>query len=61
MAKEVLAIPEENLEEVVRVIRTGLECVGSSHYLPQISDETRVQLTKWCDDEEEYLKRIGAI
>lgn len=61
MAKETLTIPEEKLPEVIKVIRAGLEYVDSGHYLPQISDETREQLAKWCDEQEEYLKRIGAI
>lgn len=59
MAKEILAIPEERLAEVIKVIRAGLEFVDSGEYLPQISDETREQLEKWCDSEEEYLKRRG--
>jgi len=57
MAKEILAIPEEKLSEVIAVIRTGLEYVDDGYdELPTISDETREQLTKWCNDEEDYLK-----
>jgi hypothetical protein len=48
MAKEVLYVPEESLEEVIRVLRAGLK-------VETVSEETREQLTKWCDEEEEYL------
>jgi len=60
MAKEILAIPEEKLSEVIAVIRSGLEHVDDGHNdLSTISDETREQLTEWCDKEEDYLKRIS--
>ncbi len=61
MAKEILAIPEERLAEVIKIIRTGLEFVDILRCLdePQTADETREQLEKWCDVEEEYLKLIG--
>lgn len=48
MAKEILAIPEEQLLEVVRVIRAGLQVVD-------VSRETFNELTKWCNKEVEYL------
>jgi hypothetical protein len=51
MAKEILAIPEEHLAEVIRVIRAGLA-------LAAVSNEVREQLTKWCDAEEEYLRDL---
>lgn len=51
MAKEILAIPEEALGEVIRVIRMGLE-------VADVSDDTRTALTLWCDDEEEYVARL---
>ena len=44
MAKEILAIPEESLNEVIIVIRTGL-----SYVKDDISDETIEQLKHWCD------------
>ena len=50
MAKEILAIPEESLTEVIKVIRNGLK-----HSL--VSDETRHNLEQWCNEEEEYIKR----
>lgn len=52
MAKEALYVPEEYLEEVISVIRNGLKATTTS-----IS--TRVVLTRWCNEEEEYLKRLG--
>ena len=40
MAKEVLAVPEEKLSEVIRVIQAGLEYVDSgAPHSAQISDE----------------------
>ena len=53
MAKEILAVPEEYLEEVIRVIRAGLVIASAC-------DVVREQLTKWCDSEEEYLRTIGS-
>lgn len=50
MAVEILAVPEECLAEVIRVIRAGLAC-------EQVSPETRDQLMKWCDEEEGYIGR----
>lgn len=52
MATEVLAVPEERLREVIEVIRAGLRAKRADK---AISRETRTQLAKWCDDEEEYL------
>ena len=53
MATETLYIPEEYLEEVVRVIRTGLEKVEESGNL--ISEEAEEAIVAWCDEMEEYL------
>lgn len=50
MASEILAVPEECLVEVVKVIRAGI--IASS-----LSEEVKEQLTKWCDEEEEYINR----
>ena len=49
MAKEILAIPEESLNEVIIVIRTGLNYVKFTEYKDDISDETIEQLKHWCD------------
>ena len=50
MATEILSIPEEDLSEVIRIIRIGL------HYV-LVSSETRGRLLEWCKEEEEYLAR----
>ncbi len=49
MAKEILAIPEGSLVEVIKVIRNGLK-----H--SKVSNETRRNLKQWCDEEEDYIK-----
>lgn len=49
MATEILAVPEDNLVEVIAVIRSGLLTV-------QVSPDTREALTRWCDEEEAYIK-----
>lgn len=51
MAKEVLAIPEEHLKEVIQVIRVGLQHV-------RVAPEVLDQLTIWCMESEEYLKGL---
>ena len=56
MAKEILAVPEGKLTEVIAIIRAGLHCVDE-----QVSDETREQLSEWCDDEEEYLRLMEVL
>jgi hypothetical protein len=53
MASEVLAVPEEHLEDVIHVIRRGLASTKKS-----IHKDVLKQLTKWCDEEEEYLQRL---
>lgn len=50
MAKEILAVPEDNLLEVIRVIRLGLKAAKTG-----VSKEAREMLTIWCDEEEEYI------
>lgn len=51
MAKETLHVPEEDLGEVIDVIRAGLKAT-------RVSNDVWVALNKWCDDEEEYLERL---
>jgi hypothetical protein len=53
MASEILAVPDDKLREVISVIRAGLMRER------KVSRETRRQLTKWCNEEEAYLKRLG--
>lgn len=52
MASEVLAVPERHLAEVISIIRTGLDVKK------KVTPEVKEQLSKWCNDEEEYLKRL---
>jgi len=49
MGTEILTIPEEHIEDVVNVIRTGLW-----HFGPE-NEEVTEQLHKWCDEQIEYL------
>ncbi len=51
MVKEILAVPEERLAEVIKVIRAGLKAI-------KISKDVKYNLSKWCKDEEEYLERL---
>jgi hypothetical protein len=51
--KETLSVPEENLEEVIRVIRAGLKTLDKF-----ISKDTRHNLEKWCKEEEKYLEEL---
>ena len=53
MAKEILAIPEQHLADVVLIIRRGLEIERSIH------PDCREALEEWCEGEEAYLRRIG--
>jgi hypothetical protein len=52
MAREVLAVPEQHLEDFIKVIRAGL-----SH--TDVDEEVREQLTDWCDDEEAHLQELA--
>jgi len=54
MAKEILAIPEEHLAEVIKVIRFGLKTYS------EVDAVVEHALNKWCDEEEEYLKELGS-
>lgn len=54
MAKEILAIPEENLLEVIKVIRVGLSTLGG-----EVSEEVRQNLELWCNEEEAYSRQSG--
>jgi hypothetical protein len=50
MGTESLAIPEENLKEVIMIIRRGL-----AQKIDDVSIEVQNQLNKWCDEYEEYI------
>lgn len=49
MASEILAIPEEQLQEVITVIRNGLTITSN------LNEKTIIRLTEWCDGEEKFL------
>lgn len=55
MAKEILAIPEHLIPEVILIIRAGLFLYTDNQ---TVSDKTRDNLRQWCDDMEEYLERL---
>lgn len=56
MAKEVLFVPEERLDEVIKVIRLGLLRAQQTGIF--IKEDTKAGLEKWCLDEELYLQRL---
>lgn len=57
MGKEVLAIPEEKLEEVIWIIQAGLQYDYAFGDSP-VSDETRKSLDKWCIEHEQRLAEL---
>ena len=52
MAKEILAVPESQLREVIAVLRVGMEHID-------VTQETRTALHTWCNDEETYADELG--
>jgi hypothetical protein len=58
MASEILAVPEENLEAMIEVIRVGLT-VSKIKGKVKIPRDMERGLKKWCKEEEEYLKRLN--
>ena len=55
MANETLSVPEENLSQVIRVIRAGVQLFDGT---PHLDREVRDKLTKWCNEEEQYLRSL---
>lgn len=49
MASEILAVPEERVLEVIKVLRAGLHQV-------EVSEDTRNGIESWCEEYEEYYK-----
>jgi len=45
-------VPEDHLMEVIEIIRAGLRAT------PNATPEVKRQLTKWCKDEEKYIRRL---
>lgn len=52
MASEILAVPEESLAEVIKIIRAGIKAT-------KVSAGTKRSLLEWCKEEEEYLKEMS--
>jgi hypothetical protein len=52
MATEILAVPEEDLREVIAILREGM----LSH---PTSDHIGEYLNEWCDSEEAYLDALA--
>lgn len=52
MAREVLIIPEASLNDVIIIIRNGLNWTSTSDVSPIVAE----RLSKWCDEQEAYLK-----
>ena len=49
---EVLTVPEEDLAEVISIIRAGLKSKRKRSVAGK-------ELAKWCDEEEAYLKQLS--
>jgi hypothetical protein len=56
VASEILSVPEAHIPEVIGVIRRGLE--GAPRGL--VSRDVRQALTRWCAEEEAYLRGLSA-
>jgi hypothetical protein len=52
MASEILPVPEQNLKEVIEIIRLGLK-----HHKKTTKSVSK-NLKIWCKEEENYLKRL---
>jgi Lar family restriction alleviation protein len=53
MAKEVLAIPESHLADVVALIKFGLS------YSLAVDPLVKTNLEKWCFEQQQYLARLA--
>ena len=58
MGKEILAIPEEKIMEVVQVIRGGIEYTLAFDPESKVSSETVDRLIEWCDSHEEHWRML---
>lgn len=65
MASEILSIPEENLKEVIAIIRTGIYFCQNQHamasfvlnrHFKEISKNTIYQLEMWCKEADTALE-----
>ena len=57
MARETLSVPEQYLEDVIMVIRAGLIAKETDNLNPTVVE----QLTIWCNEQENYVKRLQEI
>jgi hypothetical protein len=51
VSSEALYVPEENLADVIAVIRAGLK-------VARVDIGTQLSLEEWCAEEEAYLKAM---
>jgi hypothetical protein len=56
MAKEVLAIKEDYLEEFIEILKKGIAATEESGVI--ISEALKYNLESWIDEETEYVKRM---
>ena len=61
MSTELLVVPEENLDEVIYVLRAGLRFCRAIPIDPlvrgrEISPKVLDMLGKWCNEESMYLR-----
>ncbi|MFI5296877.1 MAG: hypothetical protein ACHREM_02170 [Polyangiales bacterium] len=57
MAKEALYIPEDDLLDVIAIIRAGLKATAGKRVGRK---EARAGLVTWCKEEEAYMKRLAS-
>lgn len=57
MAKEILAIGEDYLQEFIKILETGMVEHEASGF--EISERLKYSLINWIKEEKEYIKRIS--
>lgn len=57
MAKEILAISEDFLEEFIEILERGIIEQETSGF--EISGSLKSSLINWIEDERDYIKRIS--
>ena len=53
MASEILAVPEENLLEFIKIVRAGLKATK------KVTPDVKRALNQWCKEEEAYMKGLA--
>jgi len=51
MPSELLTVPEEHIEEMVRIIQAGMDSI-------EPSEDLRISLMEWCEEQEEFLQQL---